>query len=205
METFYWFATLVGWPFALFFVFFGGDIDADVGPDIDMDLDMDLDVDLDVDVDAGGDIDVATGAGPLAAVMSFLSFRSLVFFAAFFGLTGLVLTWMGTNAAGTVVAAFGLGFFAMWVNRALMQYLKRTNSDSMIRDRKVAGSPATVILPISPGQRGRVAVEVQGQRIQLTAGLFSSSDQHEFQVGDTVVIIEIENGAAKVAALDILT
>lgn len=198
MVPLYWFATLVGWPFVLFFLFFGGDVDADFEADFDADLD------LDADVDVGEGAEIGAGSGPLAAILSFLSFRSLVFFSAFFGVTGLLLTWLDTSAVVTLVLALALGAFAMWVNRMLMNYLKRTSSDSTIRDRDIAGAPAKVVLPIGPGQRGRIAVEVRGQQLYFTASPFSASDETTFDVGASVVVVEIEEGAAKVAALDML-
>ena len=66
MTAVFAFAAIVGWPFLLFFVFFGGE-DGDV-VDADLDLDTDLDSDLEISDSFGG--------GIAAAVLSLLSFRS---------------------------------------------------------------------------------------------------------------------------------
>ncbi len=191
MLTVYWLATLIGWPFVLFFLFSGGDLDAD--------FDVDTGVDLDTDVDV---LDAAPG-GPLDAILSFLSFRSLAFFAAFFGLAGLLLTWVDAGTVLTVILAAGIGFFAFWLNGMLLRYLKSSSSDSSIRDHHVEGSPATVTIPIRPGHRGRVSVDVRGQRLVFTAEPYVEHDEAAFDVGDDVVIVEIDNGTAKIATLDV--
>ncbi|MCJ7752921.1 MAG: hypothetical protein MUP13_00010, partial [Thermoanaerobaculales bacterium] len=88
MTGVYVFAAIVGWPCLFFCVFFGGE-----GGDVDADFDIDIDVDADLDVSGG------PGGGIAAAVLSLLSFRSLVFFLAFFGATGLILDARLTGSA----------------------------------------------------------------------------------------------------------
>jgi membrane protein implicated in regulation of membrane protease activity len=184
----YWLATLVGWPFVLFFLVSGGDFDTD----------FDLDTDLDVDVDG-----IGGGGGALSAILSFLSFRALAFFAAFFGLAGLLLTWIDAGTVLTLILAVGIGLFAFWLNGMLLRYLKSTSSDSSIRDQHVAGSPAVVTIPIRPGHRGRVAVEARGHRLVYTAAPYTGTDDGTYEVGRTVVIVEVENGTAMIAPLDV--
>ena len=91
MFVVYLVAAILGWPLVLFFVLFAGD---DGGAEVD--------ADLDVDADIGGD-----GAASLAGDL--LSVRSMAFFLAFFGLTGLVLGWLDVNAVIVLVAAMALG------------------------------------------------------------------------------------------------
>lgn len=193
MLTVYWLATLIGWPFVLFFLFSGGDFDTDF--DVDTSLDLDTDMDLD-------GLEAASGS-PLDAILSFLSFRALAFFAAFFGLAGLLLTWIDAGTVLTIILAAGIGFFAFWLNGMLLRYLKASSSDSSIRDRHIEGSPATVTIPIRPGHRGRVTVDVRGQRLVFTAAPYVEHDDAVFEVGDSVVIVEVDNGTAKIANLDV--
>jgi membrane protein implicated in regulation of membrane protease activity len=188
----YWLAALVGWPFVLFFLVSGGDVEAD------FDLDTDFDLDADADIDG-----VGSGEGALSAILSFLSFRAVAFFAAFFGLAGLLLTWIDTGTVLALVLSIGIGLFAFWLNGMLLRYLKSSSSDSSIRDQHVAGSPAVVTIPIRPGHRGRVAVEARGHRLVYTAAPYSSSDDGTYEVGTAVVIVEIEGGTAMIAPLDI--
>ena len=87
----YLFCAIVGGAFVVFFVVFGGDADTDFG-----DMDVDADVDLDADVDA----DSHSALSSLAS--DYLSVRAAVFFVAFFGLTGVVLDVLDTNADGLI-------------------------------------------------------------------------------------------------------
>ena len=65
------------------------DIDADAEVDMDADVDVDVDADLDVDHDA----DVAPSVDTADALwLPFLSLRFWLFFVAFFGLVGTMLT-----------------------------------------------------------------------------------------------------------------
>ena len=184
------FLAVVGWIFVAIFLFSSADFDVDIDADVDMDFDMDAG-------DAGGALD--TGLDLLGAL---LSFRSLVFFAAFFGLTGLVLSWLGAGTALAVVLAVAIGIFAAYLNTKLMRYLRRTSVSSQLSDSAIAGNAAKVVLPVSDDHRGRVAVDVKGQRLYLTATPFRPTADQTYEVGDTVVIVEVRNGSALVTAMD---
>ena len=188
------FMAVFGWLFVLIFLFSAADFDVDVEPD----LDIDMDPDLDIDGDGGPDIATA-GLNFLGALFSF---RSLVFFAAFFGLAGLLLSWLDVTTIITVIIAAGIGLFAASLNVQLMQYLKRTSVSSQLKDNKIAGNAAKVVLPITSGKRGKVAVDVNGQRLYLIATPYRDREGEEFAVGDTVVIVEVNNGSALVTPMD---
>ncbi len=181
------FAAIVGWPFLLFFVFFGGE-----GGDADLDADVDIDADLDV---SGG-----PGGGIAAAALSLLSFRSLVFFLAFFGATGLILTALATNSLITLVLAIGLGFFAAGLNNRVFRYLKSSSVGTEVSDRVLSGAVGRVTVPISAVSKGRIICEVEGQTINLTAVPFDPREKSEFGVGESVVVVEVNQGAARVSS-----
>ena len=186
MFAVYLFTAVVGWIFVAIFLFSAADFD------------VDFDTDVDIDTDTGGPMS-GTGLELLGALFSF---RSLVFFAAFFGLTGILLDWLEVGSVFTLVLAIGIGLFAALVNVKLMQYLKRTSASSQLKDRKIAGNPAHVVVPITAGKRGKVSVDIDGQRLYLTAAPFNDRHNNEFGVGDTVVIVEVSNGSALVAPMD---
>ncbi len=184
----YVFAAIVGGAFVVFFVVFGGDADADVGG-----LDVDADVDLEADIEAGN------AAGLAAAAVDFLSFRSLVFFLAFFGVTGVVLDVLGVVSLVSVVLAVVMGAFAMWFNTRLMRYLKKADVDGSLRNRDLTGRPGKVVLAIDPDSKGRVELDIAGQQIYLVAKPYRPAS---FAIGDQVVVIEIDKGTALVSSLD---
>lgn len=183
----YAFAAIVGWPFLLFFIFFGGE-----GGDVDADFDIDVDTDLDVSGDSGG--------GIAAAVLSLLSFRSLVFFLAFFGLTGLILEALTTSSLVALMLAIVLGLFAASLNNRVFRYLKTSSVGSEVNDRVLSGAIGRVTVPISAGSKGRILCEVEGQTINLTAVPFDPREESEFGVGESVVVVEVNQGAARVSS-----
>lgn len=182
------FAAVFGWLFVGVFLFSAADFDAD----------FDMDADLDVDVD--GDTDLSGSAAHLLGAL--FSFRSIVFFSAFFGLAGLLLTWLDTNTVLTIIIAVALGIFAAFLNAQLMDYLKRTSVSSQLTDDTIVGNAANVVLPIRPGHKGKIAVDVNGQRIYLVASAYNDRRQEEFDIGDQVVIVEVDNGSALVSRMD---
>lgn len=190
------FMAVFGWLFVAVFLFSAADFDMDV----DVDTDLDLDADLDVSTDADGGIDLSGTA--LHLLGAFFSFRSLVFFAAFFGLTGLLLTWINSSVVVALIFAIAIGLFAAFINIKLMDYLKRTSVSSQLKDTNIAGNTGQVVIPISSDSRGKVSVDVNGQRLYLIAVPYNERHHQEFAVGDSVVVVEVRNGSAYVAPMD---
>jgi hypothetical protein len=163
-----------------------------VGADADADVSADLDFD-------DGTVDGADGAG--SVLSSILSFRTIVFASAFFGVTGLLLPLVGAGAGVTLAAAAGMGVFAGLINDRILRYVRRTSGGSGITDVKLAGSPATVTLPVSHGRRGRVSIEVGNRVVSLVAEPFK--DGTDFASGATVVVVEVSEGIARIAHLNL--
>lgn len=189
MTAVFVFAAIVGWPFLLFFVFFGGE-----DGDVDADLDMDLEVDAGLET-AGG-----FGGGIAAAALSLLSFRSIVFFLAFFGATGLILTALDTGSAVALILAIGLGLFAASFHNRVFRYLKSSSGGAEVSDRALSGAVGRVTVPISTASKGRITCQVEGRTVNLTAVPFDAKEEGEFEVGESVVVVEVTKGAARVSS-----
>ncbi len=187
MTAVFAFAAIVGWPFLLFFVFFGGE-----GGDVDADMDLEVDADLETAEGFGG--------GIAAAVLSLLSFRSIVFFLAFFGATGLILTALETGSAVALILAIVLGLFAASLNNRVFRYLKSSSVETEVSDRDLSGAVGRVTVPISVASKGRITCQVEGRTINLTAVPFDANEQSEFEVGESVVVVEVTKGAARVSS-----
>jgi len=194
-------SAIIGWAFVGLFLFGG----IDSGADADFDTDFDVDADLDADFD--GDIDVSNGgiASSIASAgLSLLSFRSIVFFLAFFGLTGIALDVIDAARLVTLLAALGVGAFAWVFNSFVFRALKLSDVSSSLREADLRGALGEVVLPISPGHRGRIAIEVGDQRRYLTAEPFDSAKQGAFAIGDDIVVVELDKGTARVAPITVL-
>ena len=203
MFGFYLASAIIGWAFVGLFLFGGidTDVDADFDADVDADFDADVDADLDGDLDAAGS---GFASSIAAAGLSLLSFRSIMFFLAFFGLTGIILGVIDASAPATLLAAIGVGAFAWVFNSFVFRALTVADVSSSLKEADLRGALGEVVLPISPGHRGRIAIEVGNQRRYLTAQPHEAAKQSSFAVGDPIVVVGLKRGAALVTAVDVL-
>jgi membrane protein implicated in regulation of membrane protease activity len=183
MMTLYLTCLIVGGIFIVVSLFF------------DTDTDSDVDLDTDVDFDAGSGADVVNGEGAAAAI-KFLSFRNFVMFTAFFGLTGTVLTWLGGPFLINLAAAIALGLFAATLMHKAMSHLMKNEVGKTTNLEELIGSSAKVTIDVSRKHRGKISVFANGRTLQLLAQVAEEAAQNEFKQGDTVIIINIQNGMA---------
>ena len=183
---------------------FGADFDGDVDLDIDSDFELDSDTDFGTDIEASGSFG---SVGPLDAlgdfVASLLSFRSTVFFLFFFGFSGALFNALGINGLSTLVSALALGLFASVLNTQLFRYLKKSASTSQRLNRDIEGHSAKVVLPIGVERKGRIRTDLGGRPTFMVALPFVGGGR--FDVGDSVVVVEVRNGTAMVAGLELDT
>ncbi|GAB5519766.1 MAG: hypothetical protein RhofKO_20170 [Rhodothermales bacterium] len=185
MESIYLISLIVGGVFVILSMFGGGDVDADV----DVDIDLDTDFDADGDLDLGGD----SGFG----FSDLISVRALFLFLAFFGLTGMLLSWVGVSepALGLTAAAIGatIGLGGNYVIKNVGY--KHVSSD--VTTAALNGKTAQVLLPFEPGQRGKVRLVANGQRLSVLAESFDE-DTDSFSPGDEVVVVRMDGNVARV-------
>lgn len=172
-----------------------GDVDADIDGDLELGVEG-----PDVDVDAATDVATVSGKdfdpGDAGDLLFFLkSPRFYIFFAAFFGLTGVVfhvLELAPEMVTLFVSIAMGLvsGYGASWVMRALF----RTAGGG---DKPIAyiGTTVRVLVPVSSESAGKVRLHVDGRSIDLLA----STDEAAFEKGDEAMIIGMDGPRARIA------
>lgn len=169
MTGLYIFSLAVGGPLLLWFAF-AGDADAD---------------------GFGGDAD---GDGPLSVI----PLSSIAFVMAFFGAAGLIFDAVGTGAAVTLVVAAVVGVIAGTINSAAFAWLRRNSVSSEVSDRELEGKIGVASMPIGPGRRGKITLEIAGAREWMTA---VPADDSEIDQGSRVVIVGVDKGVALVASL----
>ena len=170
------------------------DTDVDLGGDFDVDTDFDADIDADVESDTESAIVAQTSViGDWVA--SLLTFRTLIFVSAFFGIVGIVFTALGVSATTTLITSILLGLFAGVLNARLMAYLTRTDPSGDVNERHLAGSLARVVLPVGDQQRGRVEVDVAGQPLFMVARPYRAGSA-DLPPGEHVVVVEVKEGTA---------
>jgi len=224
MEWIYLASAIFGGSFLIPMVLGGlsSDVDVDFDTDVEMDVDLDMDFDADIELDSGVDMDageaidaaevlestpadgpessigVGVDAGQ-AILASILSFRSVVFFFAFFGVAGLIFGLLGYGTVVTLITALTLGVIAALANATLWGLLKSSDVSSQVRERNFQGRPAAVTVPIEPGHRGRIRIDLSGQPHYLIAESYDGVES--LAAGQSVVVVDMERGVAKVAAL----
>jgi hypothetical protein len=200
----------------------GGDVDLDVGDtdvdlsdagDVDLDVDATADVSTDVEVDSGADgIQHAemepTGKGKEVArrgekkAFKFLSLRSLIFFTAFFGLTGSILTWLGIGYTLTLASAICLGGGSSVLTYKLMNYFKRTESGDIIDLKELEGHSAKVILSPTKTRKGKISLEIKGRTLTLLALIDDDADMETLPMGAWALIVSVKDQVAYIINAD---
>lgn len=176
--------------------------DVDFGGDLDVDTDLDLDLDSDVDLDTGesGDGAQLGGENAIGAILSsIVSVRTVVFFAAFFGTSGLVFSILGYAAPIAFGTAAFIGLIAAAANSVLYGMVRKSQSTSQISDRTLEGRRANVVLPLGNDRKGRIKIDLGGQPQFMVARALESEGRLE--VGAPVVVVKVEDGTALVASL----
>ncbi len=191
-----WFAMLTIYLACLFF---GGLlilVTIAFGAESDFDLDLEADVDMDAAYDVHGE--------GLTAAVQFLSFRNFVFFTAFFGLTGSLMTWTGAPFLVTLVSAILMGLVSAFLCHKMMIYLRTSEIGEVTNLSECVGINAHVILPIDRDHRGKVSVATHERKFQMLAEIADEATRTEFDTGDEVTVVRVVDGVAQIAGEDFI-
>jgi len=175
----------------------------------DADSDLHVDAGTDQDVHAGGEEAEAhastEGGGEAHGGMElsdfwlpFVSVRFWVFFLCFFGLTGTAFTLLALAGKWvTLAAAVGAGTLTGFVAAFVIQRLKKGEVGRVVGEEDFKGLEGRVLLPLEPGGRGKVRVEVRGQIVDLIA---RSEHPQLLERGQRIVVIDFREGQAVVVS-----
>ena len=189
MTTLYLVCLLVGGFFVLLSLVGGGDTDADA--------DLAVDADFDADADFAGDAEVVTDVSG-SSLVDLLSIRALFLFAAFFGLTGVLLSLVDTGEPFTIILSALVGILVGLGGNYLIQRVgyEHVSSDVTVSDLK--GLTGKVLVPFTGDRRGKISLVSRGQRLQLIARAFENQTIDSFNPGDDVVVIRVDGSVAEV-------
>lgn len=167
--------------------------------------DADGDADLHLHADAGGsstvgDVEAGAVAGEgVIAALKYFSLRNVVFFTAFFGLTGSVLSLLHAHRIVTLLLAIAMGVFASTLISKMVRFLRNTEVGELAYLSRLEGFKARVLVDFSRGQRGKVLVQSGGNTLQLLARVAEESKYDAYGHGDCVTIVHVRDGVALVA------
>ncbi len=197
MDTLYLVCLLVGGFFVLLSLIGGDGAEADVDFDADFDSDFDLEGDLDAggagaSSDAGAN---ATGAGP--GWVDLFSLRTLFLFAAFFGLTGVLLSWIGTEEPTAALLSVLTGLVVGLGGNYAIRRVGYEHVSSDVSARELKGVTGQVTVPFEGGELGKIHLVARGHGLQLMARSFEGA-AGSFAPGDEVVVVRIDGTVAEV-------
>lgn len=127
-----------------------------------------------------------------------LSARFWTFFAAFFGITGVILDGFGV-VANPIVAALlsvGMGLFAGIFASWLVRTMTAESSNSAVSTADYIGKTGRLLVGFGPGTTGKIRLEVKGSTIDL---LCTAMDEGTYETRDEVLVIEMDGTRAKIA------
>jgi membrane protein implicated in regulation of membrane protease activity len=125
----------------------------------------------------------------------FLSVRSLAAFFAFFGVAGFFALRAGWLTGVALGASVVLGAVASAAVSFLQRSMQRLESDGTLRLENAVGLDATVYVAIPADGAGKVLLNVQGRRVELTA----VTDGQALPSGTAVTVLAVrESGVLEV-------
>ena len=208
-EVLYWIGLIAGGGLLLISAFAGHDSHADVSGDVSFDVHGDVGVDVHGDVPA--DVHVETDAGldhaghthlehaHAGALANWFSIRFLIFFAAVFGLVGVVLTYLSSAGQGvTLGAAVAAGLVLGQGVHQLFRQIRRSSGDSSPQEGDYVDKPGRVTVTITHPRTGEVALQVGGGERFVPA--VARRPDTTFNVGQAVVVVEYRGGIAQVVS-----
>ncbi len=181
MMTLYLTTLIAGGGLLLLSIFAGGDHEMD--HDFDVDGDLDFDADVDADLDGGAD---GFDSGAFDAWLPIGSLRFWTFFATFFGLVGtaLVLT-TDLSKLMTLAPSLGVGYLSGIAATKILRSLTKGRIGKVVGGNDLVGISGTLMLPASPGQPGKIRLQMGGRILEQLA----HTDDENMKVGSRVLII----------------
>jgi membrane protein implicated in regulation of membrane protease activity len=178
---------------------------AEVGADADLDHadvggDTDVQVEADAHLEADGHAEIEAGHGVDLSDfwLPFVSLRFWIFFLCFFGLTGALFSLLGLAGKWTtLLLALAVGVLTGFAAAMIIQYLRKYEVGQAATEEDLKGQEAVVLLPLSPGGKGKVRLEVRGQTVDMVA---VTDEPNPIETGRRVVVIDIRDNQAVVVS-----
>ncbi|MCU0570780.1 MAG: hypothetical protein MUF49_29950 [Oculatellaceae cyanobacterium Prado106] len=213
VQSVYWVCLVIGGVFVAIATLGGlGDIDGDMSVDADGDLSAETEVTSDYQIDTDARLSQTSEVKqrslkrnrkgtPWNFLTSLTSFKFWTVGGCFFGLTGVVLSWVQPNWSPLLVLglAIGVGILCGGTLTFLLRKLQNRQADSLVRAENLAGLVGIVELPFDAQSKGKVRLTVRGTVLRQVA---MTNDQRTFQQGDRVLVVGIEGGRLWVVSAD---
>ena len=172
----------------------GVDFDHDIGHDLGHDVGHDAGSDVSHDADAGSG---GGWAGEL--VLGLFRPRNVVFFLAGFGVTGTLVTLLtNSSTSAGLFSSVAMGLASMVVTHGTFVWLRRSESAvDTTSDTDMEGCVARVVLPLAPGERGRIACRMGEREVYVVARLAEGYTEMLLP-GREVIVLDVTDTVARV-------
>ncbi len=179
----------------------GGDMDGTDALDsahtdfdsLDADTDLDFDSETSIEHIDLSDSDLSHEIENPADAVKFISFRNIIYFTTFYGLTGTLFTLMGFQFILTFASAIGIGSLSWFTGHKLMRYLKNSESGEALNSKSFIGKEAKVVVATRKDKIGKVLVKSNNEINELMVKVSDSAEKESFDRGETVFIIDYRN------------
>ena len=125
----------------------------------------------------------------------FKYFRYALYFCVGFGPTGMAAVLMEKSSFESLLWALGAGIVVPIIAKLLTRISKK-ELDSSVKDKDLFMEHGIVLIPIEPGQMGKVKIKLGDVHIERYAKGLSSTQA--FQKGDTIVVSDVQEGCVLV-------
>lgn len=154
------------------------------------------------DTDHGDSGHHGTDAGAGLAWAPIGSLRFWVFFFTFGGGAGYALTHMGSSSVVSAVGAAAIGWVAGALAVTVVRSLAKSSVSSEVAASDLVGMTGSLVLPVGPGQPGKVRLDVKGRTEDFVANIVE--DGGNLPTGSMVLIVaEGDRGSLLVAKHDV--
>ncbi len=139
----------------------------------------------------------------LKDAVKFISFRNVIYFLTFFGLTGTTFTLLSISAFISLLASGAIGALSWIFGYKLFKYLKDSETGKGIETSDLKGKICKVTLPVKKEQKGKIIVYLEEQIIELQAIVSEASSKNEFVTGERALIVDIKDNIAYIDTTDL--
>jgi len=131
------------------------------------------------------------------------SFKFWTFGSCFFGLTGLVLSWLNTGIATNfiLVVSIFVGLTCGISMVSVLRNLRKNQANSLLKSEEIAGLLGVVEVPFNPQSKGKIRVNIKDLIVDFMA---ITEEDKEFQKGDKVLVVGRENNKVWVVSANVL-
>lgn len=215
MVSLFWVAFLVGGTFVALSLFGGHGhgmdaghdlghapaLDLDAGHDVSGDWSHDLAADGSLDTGADASADAGDGFAGGIGWADLLSLRFAFLFSAFFGLTGLALTYGADEPAAFVaLVAVLVGLVVGLGGQVTLRKMAEAGVSSDVTTADLVGRTGRVVVPMAGEARGQIRVVSKGSVVMLPARAVAGAEA--YGVGEEVVIVQMTGRTAEVVRPD---